>query len=184
LALDNIPMNLHLKDACALVQLIKNNQSAYSGKKKNVWVDVSFSSREKVTFPRAARAYLHSAYHPSASTLIPRRRRLSISYLPPEPSVILPSLSSEDWPMLQAPWFFCDKRWHPLSDAFTYSSLMVTPIGGNSLTVDVHYCMQLASIMLEERAMLEAQQVVDLAKETNTSAVFSFKVELMVAGLE
>jgi hypothetical protein len=173
LALDDIPMNLHLKEACALVQLIKNKQSTFSGKKNKSWVDAFFSSREQVTSPRAASAYLHSAYHRSVSTLIPRRHRLSISYLTPEPSVIFPSLSSEDWPMLQASWYFCDKLWHRLSDTFTYSSLMATPIGANSQTVDVHYCMQLSS-MLEERVMLEAQHVVDklkkqvdLAEETN-----------------
>jgi hypothetical protein len=148
-------MNLHLKEACSLVQLINDKQKGYGASKGSSWTDSGFPWPRKATSPSVASAYLSSSFRRSPSVRSRKRRFSTVSF-------VLPSLSPDDWIILQASWSLCDRICHGLADTCAYSSLTSTPIDTQSgiCGLDFHFCMQLYSLS-EERMMFEVQQVIN-----------------------
>ena len=145
-------MNLHLREACALVQLINNKRGALND---NSWADSGFPWSRRINSPRQACTYLTSSFRWSPSVRSPKRRFSG-------PSIVLPSLSRDDWMVIQSSWSLCDRIWRSLADTCAYSSLSSTPIEIRSelCGLDFQYCMQMFSLS-EERMLSEVQQVVN-----------------------
>ncbi|KAL3944032.1 MAG: hypothetical protein SGBAC_001900 [Bacillariaceae sp.] len=139
-----IPSNNHLKEACALLQLM--HRLALPGDKQSL--DKPFSSFRKVSFETAS-SNLRTNFRKSESVRVKRGKSFF-----KHKSLLLPALSKDDWLPLQASWSLVENIWDGLSSTFAQSSLHTSSLERSNQIpcLDVHFCMDL--FRLSKKSMI------------------------------
>ncbi|CAJ1933908.1 unnamed protein product [Cylindrotheca closterium] len=139
-----IPSNNHLKEACALLQLM--HRLELSGNKQSL--DKPFSTFRRISYETAS-SNLRTKFRKSESVKAKRGKSFF-----KHKSLLLPALSKDDWLLLQASWPLVENIWDGLSSTFTQSSLHSSSLERlNQIPcLDVHFCMDL--FRLSEELMI------------------------------
>jgi hypothetical protein len=167
-----IPSILHLKEASALIQLLKAKKNGWRAT-KDLALDSSFPSKAllECNVSDQASAYLQTTSWESASVI--KRLRCKALNMP----TAYPSLSPHDWPLIAASSVLCSEIWWGLEKTCAYNSLTTTnPFGQAPFlpTLDIHYCAHLEILSKErlhpdfDKAMIELDERVERAEETNS----------------
>lgn len=139
-AFDNLknPLDLQLREACALVKLIRASEDNLNKVKSDLhWQDSAFPNSKRVNSPQSASLYLRSVGRTYMSIENQKNKDHFQQF---------PALNAKDWHVIQASTRALDKTWYCLADSLVYSSLEITSSGdvdGQCELLDLHYCMQL-----------------------------------------
>ena len=165
-----IPSVLHLKEASALIQLVRAKESWWRGTRDPL--DSTFPSKVLVDgkVRNVASAHLQTTFRESKSVI--KRLRCRSSNMP----TAYPSLSPQDWPLIVASSALCSEVWWGLENTWSFGSLTTNPFGQAPYLpiVDIHYCSHFETMSKErlhpdfDKAMSEPDERVERAEDTNS----------------
>lgn len=144
-----IPSNNHLKEACALLQLM--HRLELSGNKQSL--DKPFSSFRKISYETAS-SNLRTKFRKSESVRVDRSKSFF-----KHKALLFPALSRDDWLLLQVSWPLVETLWDGLAATFAQSSLHISSIERSNQIpcLDVHFCMDLFQLS-EELMMFDLER--------------------------
>jgi len=143
-----IPANTHLKEACSLVQMM--TRLGISG--DNESLEKPFPSANSSS--EAASTNLRSKFQRSSSVRVKRGRTLFRKKAP-----LFPSLSKDDWMLLQSSWTLCENVYEGFASTYAFGSLCSKSLDRDIIIpcLDQHYCMLLFQLT-EEHMLVELEK--------------------------
>jgi hypothetical protein len=141
------PLDLQLREACALVKLIRANEKSLKGEtRERHWQDSVFPKQKRINSPRSASLYLRAVGSHCKSMEDQKEKGHFEKF---------PALCVKDWKVIQASTIALENTWESLSDRFVFGSFDLSFFGNPiepSELLDQHFCMQLY-LMTRDRTL-------------------------------
>lgn len=133
---DTLSASQHVREACALVQRMESPRKA---------------KRVRASLDKAGHLSTPAALHSTVTEHLLESYRACPSVK--DGNITLPSLNSEDWPVIQSSWRWIRSIWDELETRdLTYNTLLTSRFGSFPAlpTLDVHYCSQIRRLSRED----------------------------------
>ena len=149
----NVVANRHMKQSCSLIQRLMAAQQQGGAKKMEIKLQSSWLGlRDTAFISKAEMQNAIGSHLESNFKTCPSVREENKKASPTIRRLTLPSLSSKDWPLLDASWTLTSSIMEELDTRdCTYNTLSTLPFGQfpSLPTLDVHYCSQMRRLSRE-----------------------------------
>jgi hypothetical protein len=168
---DKLSANRHLKISCSLIQRLMASQQEGGSRKMDHKQQSSWLGLRDTAFEtKSAMQWAIGNHLESNFKACPSVREENKKACPTIRRLTLPSLSSKDWPLLDASWSLTSSILDELDTRdCTYNTISTLPFGQfpSLPTLDVHYCSQLRRLSRESmisHLLKSAKELEDYAK--------------------